>query len=111
MNLLNENDIGICGLQEAEVPMNFPENILDCGGYVLELELNNEKKRAGFYIRNDISYIRRLDLEMNNVHVLVVDIDADVKFCVINVYRSFRPQGSLTAEGLFEIRIYDDFLS
>ena len=59
--------------------MNFPENILDCGGYyALELEQNNEKKRAGFYIRNDISYIRRLDLEINNVHVLVVDVDADI---------------------------------
>ena len=83
VQLLSENAIGVCGLQETEMPMNFPENILNSGGNTLELELNNEKKRSGFYIRKNISYIRRKDLEIINVHVLVVDVEVDIKICII----------------------------
>ena len=69
INLLDSNSVDVCGLQETEIPMNFPENILNSGGYTIELESNNEKKRAGFYIRNDLSYIRRYDLERENTHL------------------------------------------
>ena len=58
-NYLNENKIGVCCLQETEVQINLPENILNCNGFNLELELNIEKKRVGIYVANGINYIRR----------------------------------------------------
>ena len=62
-DLLNRNSISICSLQETEVPMNFRENILSFGGYNLELKLNTVKKHCGVYLKNDIKYVRRNDLE------------------------------------------------
>ena len=85
--------------------MNFPENIHNCGGFTLELESYNEKKRAGFYIWNDISYVRRVYPEKDDVHVLLIDVEADVKICVANIYRSFRPQGLMSADKLFKIQL------
>ena len=100
-DMLRKYDIKICCLQETEVPQNFPERLLNCGGYTLELELNSDKKRAGIYLKNDIKYIRRLDLEKENFHIVVVDVITDVKIRVINVYRSFRPPNSMTPEDFF----------
>ena len=71
---LKRNNIGICALQETEIPMNFPENELNCNGYNLEVEANIEKKRAGFFIIKDITYVRRKDLEKENCHMLVLDV-------------------------------------
>ena len=76
---LKSKNINICCLQETEVPMNYPENIvpmnypeniLNYGDYLLELELNDEKKRAGIYVSKNIKYKRRYDLEKLNCHVL-----------------------------------------
>ena len=61
IELLHRNNVNICCLQETEILNNFPEKLLDCGGYTLELELNSEKKRAGIYLRNDLKYKRRND--------------------------------------------------
>ena len=44
LRYLSENEIKICCLQETEIPLNFPENVLNCGNYNLELEMNSEKK-------------------------------------------------------------------
>ena len=76
------NDVGICCLQETEIPMNFPEDILNCNNYVLELEQNTEKKRAGIYIRKDVKYVRRTDLERENFHIVVIDVTASPNFRV-----------------------------
>ena len=59
---LKLNNVDICCLQETEIPINFPENILSTDEYNLELELNDNKKRAGIYVKNNIKYIRREDL-------------------------------------------------
>ena len=63
---LNKNGISACCIQETEIPMNFPEEVLNCNEYVLELELNNLKKRSGIYIKKNIKYQRRNDLEKEN---------------------------------------------
>ena len=44
INSMEELDVSICCLQECEIPINFPENLLNAGKYNLELELNDEKK-------------------------------------------------------------------
>ena len=33
-------------LQETEVIIRFPDNVLDCGGYNIELKQNSVKKRV-----------------------------------------------------------------
>ena len=42
------NEVGIRCLQETDIPMNFPEDILNCNNYVLELEQNTERKELVF---------------------------------------------------------------
>ena len=50
------------------------------------------KKRSGFYVKKDINYSRRTDLEKDNFHVLIIDVHLDKDYRFINIYRSFRPQ-------------------
>ena len=80
---------------------NFPEEVLNVGDYVLELELNNEKKRAGIYINKKINYKRRIDLEKKNCHIVIIDVINIVNTRVINIYRSFRPPGLKSPEIFF----------
>ena len=43
---LKTKEISICRLQETEIPVNYPEKILNCNDYVLELETcDNDKNR------------------------------------------------------------------
>ena len=74
----------VCCLQETEVVFGVPENILNSGNYNLELENNSVKKRAGIYIHKDISYIRRNDLELPDILILVIDANAYKKIRIIN---------------------------
>ena len=73
VEMLKLNELSICCLQETEIPDNYPENIQNCGGFNLELEINGGKKRAGIYVRNDLKYTRRNDLEISDLHIVIVD--------------------------------------
>ena len=99
--MLKNNDISICCLQETEVQMNFPEKVLNCGGFNLELEQNTSKKRAGIYVKQDLNYTRRSDLAKENFHVVILDVNLNVKIRIINVYRSFKPPGGMTPDVFF----------
>ena len=46
---LKNKNIDVCCLQETEIPMNFPEEVLNVGDYVLELELNDKKTSRNLY--------------------------------------------------------------
>ena len=102
---LHENDIKVCCLQETEIPIGFPETILNCGNYNLELELNNTKKRAGIYLHETVSYIRRIDLEKEDHHIVIVDVKLKFTVRVISLYRSFRPGGGMSPEMLFRSQL------
>ena len=45
---LKMQKVDICCLQETKVPANFPETILNTGGYNLELEINDSKNMQVF---------------------------------------------------------------
>ena len=64
--------------------MGFPENILNCNGFNLELEMNTTKKRVGIYIRKNIKYRRREDLEKAGMHIVIIDVMLDVQIRVIS---------------------------
>ena len=68
----------------------------------LELENNTVKKRVGCYIRENLKYRRRNDLESLNSHVIIIDFENAQKNYkrIINLYRSFNPIG-VTPKDLF----------
>ena len=88
---LNREGIKVCCIQETEIEQGFPEEVLNCNGFVMELEMNDAKKRAGIYVHKNINYKRRRDLEKNNMHVVIIDIIGLEFLRVICVSRSFRP--------------------
>ena len=102
VDILSLNKVNICCLQETEIPSGFPENVLNVGGYTIEMEKNCNKKRAGIYISTDVDYTRRNDLESENMHVVIIDVESDVRFRVFNIYRSFRPPDGISADTFFE---------
>ena len=71
---INKENIDICCLQECEVPNTVDESTLTFPGYKIELEDNDIKKRTGIYIRNNISYQRRRDLEETNNNIVIIDV-------------------------------------
>ena len=87
--------------QETEIPVNFPDSSLNCNGYVAELEQNTRKKRSGIYIKSDIDYTRRTNLEKQDFHIVIVDIKLAVQIRIICIYRSFRPQNQMTSDNFF----------
>ena len=89
-------------LQETEIPLNYPENILNHNDYLLELEQNDDKKRVGIYISKDIKFKRRADLEKKNCHIVIIDVLGIVNCRILNVYRSFRPPGLLSPNTFFD---------
>ena len=102
---LKINNIQLCCLQETEVLVGFPDNILNCGGYNIELEQNSVKKRVSIYLQKDLNYVRRFDLEKEDHHIVIVDVKIVVPFRVISIYRSFRPQGGIQPESLFNAQL------
>ena len=89
--LLLENKIDILCLQETEIIPDFPIKLLTFRGYNYESESNSTKSRCGMYVANNISYVRRNDLEIINSHVIIIDINDKNKTRIINVYRPFNP--------------------
>ena len=102
---LNENNIKVCCLQETEIPQGFPENILNSGGYILELEMNSEKKRVGVYLHRDVNYVRRFDLEKEDHHIVIIDVKTNPSIRIISLYRSFRPQGGISPDSFFNAQL------
>ena len=72
--LILENQVDICCLQETDIEQSFPLNILSFSGYNYEGESNTKKARAGTYIRDNLSYFRRSDLEGVDSHLVIVDL-------------------------------------
>ena len=103
---LDQNKIDICCLQETEINNDYPINILSSSNYTLETENNDIKRRVAVYIRNQINYTRRIDLEEPNTHVIIIDLIASVRMRIITLYRSFRPPGNDTPINFFRKQLY-----
>ena len=52
-------------------------------------------------MHKDINYIRRIDLENLNHHIVIINILASKRFCIVNLCRSFGPQGGNSPEAFF----------
>ena len=109
-NILYGNEIDVLLIQETEIEKDFDCVLLNIPGYKLELEVNDTKSRVGTYIKNSIKYERCTELEGVNKHLVIVDVlnGKKPKKRIINIYRSFNPQGTsqrehLNAIGLIEL--------
>ena len=45
----------------------------------------------GCYFKSDITYVRKIDLQGDNPHLIILDVKAKINSIIINVYRSFNP--------------------
>ena len=102
---LNEERIDICCLQECEVDSSMKEENLTIKNYKIELEKNTFKKRVGIYINNNINYERQFDLEEEDNHIIIIDINAEKNYRIINVYRSFSSNSNITPTNRFKNQI------
>ena len=103
--MIRYNNIDICGLQECEVKKDYPLNVLSIKGYNIETETNINKARVCLYINQTLNYSRRKDLEGENLHMVVIDVEAGKKYRIINIYRSFQTNGELNERGRFSEQI------
>ena len=99
-NILYGNEIDVLLIQETEIEKDFDCVLLNIPGYKLELEVNDTKSRVGTYIKNSIKYERCTELEGVNKHLVIVDVlnGKKPKKRIINIYRSFNPQGTSQRE-------------
>ena len=91
-NYILENRIDICNMQEVDIVNDCPKNLMSFPGYKIEIETNESKSRVATYIKDNIKYVRRIDLEGKNNHLVIIDIEQNPKMRIINIYRSFNPQ-------------------
>ena len=103
--LIHENKIDILCVQESEIPIDYPVRLLTFSGYNYENESNDVKSRCGIYVSNSVSYVRRHDIEIKNLHIVIIDLNDPNKTRIINMYRTFSPQTNQTQREFFETQI------
>ncbi len=104
-NIIKDEKIDILCLQETELEINFDHNLMSFSGYFYESETNDFRSRVGCYVKSDISYIRRQDLEGLNSHLIILDIMGPASIRIINIYRCFKPQNNISAMDLFKYQM------
>ena len=100
--LIKEENIDILCLQETELDFNLNHDLLIFPKYCFESEINNDRSRVGIYIRDNINYIRRTDLEGANNHIVILDVESKRKLRLITIYRPFNPRDGVQPRQFFE---------
>ena len=93
--MIKMNEIDICCKQEVDIEASYKQNLLSCKGYTL-VENNNWKSRSGILVRNRIKFHRRIELEGANSGLVLLDLNHECQYKIINVYRVFNPPGGQT---------------
>ena len=92
-------------LQETEIPVYYPIDLLTFRGFNFENENNQFKSRFGIDVSDNIPYLRRNDLESINMHVMIIDINDAQKMRIIYVYQPFNPQNDQTQKDFFDTQL------
>ena len=103
--LIQENSISVLCVQETEIPVNFDTNLLTFKGYSYESKNNLCKSRVGIYVSNELSYVRMNDLELPDMHIVIIDVCDSNKTRIINVYRPFNPPNNRSQSEYFESQL------
>ena len=72
--IVMQEKIDILCLQETELNKNLDHNLLSFPGYCYESETNEALSRVGVYIKSDINFVRRTELEGVNQHIILIDV-------------------------------------
>ena len=102
---IKERNIDICLLQEVDIKKDYPENLLTSSGYSIEVEQNKIKSRTAIVIKNAVKYERRKDLEVMNCGLVIIDINCDLKYRLINVYRVFNLPNNHSQMSFFKAQL------
>ena len=105
VDTIRQEKIDICLIQEAEIPKDYPTNLLSSKDYNIECENNTVKARCAALIKNTINYTRRQELEGEDSCIIVLDIHAKKTYRIINVYRTFNPPANITLKDNFSKQI------
>ena len=104
--MLNEHEIDVMCLQETELENNFNPMLLAINGYEFEYETNKVKSRTGMFIKNNLKYKRRTDLEGVDSNLIIIDILSKKEpLRLINIYRSFNPPNNVTVKDNFKYQL------
>ena len=104
-SVIRDQMIDVCCLQEVELEKDYPNEILSFRDYSIEVEKNNYKARVAIYVKKCITSHRRCDLEGKNSNLVVLDLDLNSKFRLINVYRLFNPPENRTQRDHFSYQL------
>ncbi len=72
-------------VQEAEIKYDDPQDLLEIPGYNIEIEQTRDyfSKRTIMYIRSNISYKRRITLEKEEAHIILITLECGVGLAAI----------------------------
>ena len=101
--IIIKEKIDILCLQETEIA-NIDASLLSFKGYTFENENNSAKARVGMYINSNIKYVRRVDLEGVDSHLVIVDVcnyNSNKNLRLITIYRTFNPQNQQNPRQFF----------
>jgi exonuclease III len=99
--IIKQENIDVCALQETEINENFDYTLLSFPGFPFESETTSIKSRVGIYLNNRINYIERYELEGLNSHIVIIDLVGIKELCIITVYRCFNPKNNIPAKDFF----------
>ena len=88
-------------MQEIDIPPGLDINLLSFKGYNLITENNQVKPRVGMYIKNEIKYTRKIELEGLDSGLVIIDLQLQTCTRLIGVYRIFNPPGNVTQHDFF----------
>ena len=104
-DILRDNGIHILMLQETEITSDMGYTPFAIKNYSFEPEKSTEMARIACYISTSINYQRRLDLEQENNHVMIIDILTEKRLRIFNIYRSFKKQENRTSREIFRSQL------
>jgi hypothetical protein len=104
-NIIQDEKIDILCPQEKEIVINIDHNLMSFLGYLYESESNAIKSTVGCYVNSNLSYVRRLDLEGNDSHLVILDVKTIKELRIINIYRCFNPQNNINPLDFFRYQV------
>ena len=72
--LIIRDQIDVLCMQETQINLNIDHNLLSFPGYTIETETNTSTSRTAIYIRNNIQYLRRRELDGQDFHLVIIDL-------------------------------------
>ena len=77
--------------QEADIPRDYPTELLSSKDYKIESEQCTVKARCAALVKNTIKYTRRFELEGKDDCLIIIEVKGIKNYRLINVYRTFNP--------------------